>query len=345
MDIGKIHEAMEGNELITDRRRFILDTAAVFAAIALPGLSLHSRSVNAAPLQPVRLGYQFHLWGATAVVAVREGMFKAAGLTVQDRKFSSGAEARNGMVAGSIDVGTVGLTPFVIGATLGDLVAMGAVCYAGRSGLVMAKKGVKSIGELRGKKIASQVGSTLDNVFKKKIAPEAGLTEKDYQIVNSQFSDHVAALASGSVDAFLGLEPFCSIAEAKGIAVPLTDYFKYDIIPNMLAVSSKFADKYPDTCVAFMRAWLSASDLFAKNPNHVADIMLRMYKESGYELEPAMVRRIVSRLIVNPDYIPELPASIEAEAASLKNAGKLDRIPDPKKILITEFLTKARQKS
>lgn len=209
----------------------------------------------------------------------------------------------------------------------------------------MAKKGVKSIGELRGKKIASQVGSTLDNVFKKKIAPEAGLTEKDYQIVNSQFSDHVAALASGSVDAFLGLEPFCSIAEAKGIAVPITDYFKYDIIPNMLAVSSKFADKYPDTCVAFMRAWLSASDLFAKNPNHVADIMLRMYKESGYELELAMVRRIVSRLIVNPDYIPELPASIEAEAASLKSAGKLDRIPDPKKILITEFLARARQKT
>lgn len=344
MDISKMHQEIEENELIPDRRRFIFDAASVFAAFALPGLSLKSNLATAAPLQPVRLGYQFHLWGATAVVAVREGMFKSEGLNVQDRKFSSGAEARNGMVAGSIDIATVGLTPFVIGATLGDLVAMGTVCYAGKSGLVMAKKGMKSIAELKGKKIASQVGSTLDNVFKKKIAPEAGLSEKDYQIVNSRFSDHVAAMAAGSVDAFLGLEPFCSIAESKGIAIPLTDYFKYDIIPNMLAVNSQFADKYPDTCVAFMRSWLKASDLFAKNPNHVADIMQKMYKESGYDLDPVMVRRIVSRLIVNPDYIPELPASIEAEATSLKNAGKLDRIPDPKKILVTEFLTKARQK-
>ena len=98
--------------------------------------------------------------------------------------------------------------------------------------MAKANSGITKVADLKGKKIASQVGSTLDNVFKKRIAPEAGLQASDYSIVNVQFSDQVAALAAGSVDAFLGLEPFCAIAEYRKLAVQLTDYYKYDTIPD-----------------------------------------------------------------------------------------------------------------
>lgn len=292
----------------------------------------------------VRLGYQFHLWGAPAVIALKKGIFKADGVKTEDKRFSSGVEARNAMIAGAIDVGTVGLTPFVLGATQGGLVGIAAVCYAGKTAAVMAKagSGVAKVADLKGKKIASQVGSTLDNVFKKKIAPESGLTEKDYTIVNVQFSDQVAALAAGSVDAFLGLEPFCSLAEYKKLATPLTDYYKYDIIPNMLAVTSKFAADHPQALVAFMRSWLKSVELFQKQPDEVAKVMVDVYRESGYEMPIEVVKRVLSRLIVNPDFIPELKTSLRNEAESLKAAGRLDRIPDADKVLVGTYLAKAR---
>ena len=334
---------MSNREGIT-RRTTLRGLGALSVASVSAGTLLSVLPKTAHALQPVRLGYQFHLWGAPAVVAIRKGFFKDEGLTIDPRKFASGKAARDAMIAGSIDIGTVGITPFIVGATKGNMAALAVVCYAGRTGVVMAKAGagIKAVADLRGKKIASKVGSTLDNVFKKRIAPAAGLSEKDYQIVNATFSDHVSALASGSVDAFLGLEPFASIAEEQKLAVPVTDYYKYDLIPNMLAVQQPFVKKYPETCVAFLRAWLRSVEIFTKEPDTAADIMLDVYRERGYEINDNIIRSALKRLIVNPDFIPELPQYIRDQAGALKAAGRLDRIPDPDKILLKGFLAKAR---
>ena len=334
---------MSNREGIT-RRTTLRGLGALSVASVSAGTLLSVLPKTAHALQPVRLGYQFHLWGAPAVVAIRKGFFKDEGLTIDPRKFASGKAARDAMIAGSIDIGTVGITPFIVGATKGNMAALAVVCYAGRTGVVMAKAGagIKTVADLRGKKIASKVGSTLDNVFKKRIAPAAGLSEKDYQIVNATFSDHVSALASGSVDAFLGLEPFASIAEEQKLAVPVTDYYKYDLIPNMLAVQQPFVKKYPETCVAFLRAWLRSVEIFTKEPDTAADIMLDVYRERGYEINDNIIRSALKRLIVNPDFIPELPQYIRDQAGALKAAGRLDRIPDPDKILLKGFLAKAR---
>lgn len=334
---------MSNREGIT-RRTTLKGLGALSVASVSAGTLLSVLPKTAHALQPVRLGYQFHLWGAPAVVAIRKGFFKDEGLTIEPRKFASGKAARDAMIAGSIDIGTVGITPFIVGATKGNMAALAVVCYAGRTGVVMARigAGIKTVADLRGKKIASKVGSTLDNVFKKRIAPAAGLSEKDYTIVNATFSDHVSALASGSVDAFLGLEPFASIAEEQKLAVPITDYYKYDLIPNMLAVQQPFVKKYPETCVAFLRGWLRSVEIFTKEPDTAADIMLDVYRERGYEINDNIIRSALKRLIVIPDFIPELPQYIREQAGALKAAGRLDRIPDPDKILLKGFLAKAR---
>ncbi len=312
------------------------------AAVGAPGL-LVSGGASAAAAVPLRLGYQFHLWGAPAVVGLKEGLFNGNGLQVDSKRFASGTDARNAMIAGSIDVATVGMTPFVLGASVGSLIGVAAVCYAGRTGAVMAsaKSGIRRVADLKGKKIASQVGSTLDNVFKKKIAPEAGLKPEDYSIVNVQFSDQVAALGAGSVDAFLGLEPFCAISEYRQIAVQLTDYYKYDTIPNMLAVTTDFASKHPEALVSFLRGWIKAAELFKTQPAEVNKIMLGVYQDSGYKVPPEVVQRVLERLVVTPKFTPEMFTSMKQESESLMAAGKIKQIPDPAKVLNTSFLEQA----
>ncbi|MGE0203228.1 MAG: ABC transporter substrate-binding protein [Hyphomicrobiaceae bacterium] len=326
-------------------RRNLLKGVGAGAAVTVAGPALLGlgSAAHAAKLAPVRLGYQFHLWGAPAVVALRKGFFKEQGLTITDRKFASGKDTRDAMVANSVDIGTVGITPFIVGATRGDLAAIGVVCYAGKTGLVMAKAnaGIKTIADLKGKRIVSQVGSTLDSVFKNDIAPAAGLKKGDYEIVNARFADHVQAIASGSAHAFLGLEPFCSISEAKGIAVPLTDYYKYDLIPNMLAVRKSFLDAQPETCLAFLKGWLKAVKVFESDQKAAADIMLSVYQERNYGLDEKIIRNALGRLVVNPKYIPELPKYIVTQATALVKAGRLNKVPDPKAILRSDLLEKA----
>lgn len=336
------------NERFSHSRRRTLNALGAVSAstLATSWLAALPRAAHGAALQPVRLGYQYHLWGAPAVVALKKGYFTAEGLTVEDRKFASGVDTRNAMVAGAIDIGTVGITPFIVGASRGELAALATVCYAGKTALVMVRagSGIKTIADLRGKRIASQVGSTLDDVFKKQIAPESKLTEKDYQIINVKFSDQVSALAAGSADAMLNLEPFCSIAEDRKIAVPLTDYYKYDLIPNMLAVNRPFAEKHAETCVAFLRGWLRAVELFGKQPQEAASIMLAVYKEAGYEISEPLVRRVIGRLIVTPDFIPELPAYIRNQATALRDTKRIQTIPEPGTVLLKDHLAKARAK-
>lgn len=332
----------DGDTRLSLTRRATLQGAGALAMTAAFGAPLIAPS-RAAELAPVRLGYQFHLWGAPAVVGLQKGFFENQGLEVEGRKFSSGKDTRDAMVANSVDIGTVGITPFIVGATRGDLAAIGVVCYAGKTGLVMAKAdaGINAVADLKGRRIASQVGSTLDSVFKSAIAPSEGLQEGDYEILNARFSDHVQALASGSVDAFLGLEPFCSIAEAQGIAVPLTDYYKFDLIPNMLAVRQSYLDENPETCLAFLRGWLDAVEVFTNEPDAAADIMLAVYREQNYDLDEAIIRSALARLVVNPGYIPELPDYIVAQAEALVKAGRLDTVPDPSRILHSELLDQA----
>ncbi len=329
-------------------RRSALNALGALSAstLATSWLATLPRAAHGAAMQPVRLGYQYHLWGAPAVVALKKGYFAAEGVTVEDRKFASGVDTRNAMVAGAIDIGTVGITPFIVGASRGELVAIATVCYAGKTAFVMARSGsgINTIADLRGKKIASQVGSTLDDVFKKQIGPEAKLTEKDYQIINVKFSDQVSALAAGSADAMLNLEPFCSIAEDRKLAVPLTDYYKYDLIPNMLAVNRSFVEKHPETCVAFLRGWLRAVELFSKQPQEAASIMLAVYKEAGYEISDALVRRVIGRLIVTPDFIPELAEYMRNQATSLREAKRIQTVPEPSAVLLKDYLANARAK-
>ena len=66
--------------------------------------------------------------------------------------------------------------------------------------------GIKSIKDLKGKKVAIWPGSTQEAVILERLRME-GMTIKDIQPIRLQFSDMAGALARGDVDAYVGAEP------------------------------------------------------------------------------------------------------------------------------------------
>ena len=94
---------MEGERCVDEvRRRSLAFMLAAGAGIAMPGV-LAPGLASAQSANQLRLGYQFHLWGAPAVVGLKRDFFVAEGVKVDSKRFASGTDARNAMIAGSVD--------------------------------------------------------------------------------------------------------------------------------------------------------------------------------------------------------------------------------------------------
>ncbi len=78
-----------------------------------------------------------------------------------------------------------------------------------------AKSDIKTIQDLKGKRVAITPGSTQEVVILERLKAE-GLSIKDIQPIRLSFSDMPAALARGDIDAYVGAEPGPGISLANG---------------------------------------------------------------------------------------------------------------------------------
>jgi NitT/TauT family transport system substrate-binding protein len=77
------------------------------------------------------------------------------------------------------------------------------------------KTDIKTIKDLKGKKVAIWPGSTQEAVILERLRME-GMSIRDIQPIRLSFSDHPAALARGDIDAYVGAEPAPGISLANG---------------------------------------------------------------------------------------------------------------------------------
>ncbi len=305
-------------------------------AAALPG------RFAAAQGAPLRFGIQTTIWGAVAIIAEAEKTFEKAGANVVVNKFDSGANARDAMIGGHIDVVSIGAPPFILGVAKSNLVAIGISSYAGGTlSLVASKKsGIKGVADLKGKKIASQLGSATDNGFQNMIMPAYGIKKGDYEVINAKFAEHVSAMASGAVDAFAGVEPYPSVAEVEGLGTILTDYSKYDIVPVILATNHAVLASRQDDLVKFMRGWVMAADLYRKDPKKAVNIVGDFFRGRGQKMSNDVFSLAMKRMDVTTGYRPELKKYLTDLSELLVKQKRLNEVPDIDRALDQRILKK-----
>jgi aliphatic sulfonates family ABC transporter substrate-binding protein len=323
------------------RRDFLSLTGAALAAAAT---GLRRADADATP---INFGYQNTSWGTIGMIAESQGLFKRAGANVSIYTFDSGKTTRDAMISGRIDIGVIGSTPFVVGAAKGELEAIGLALYGSKTLAVVAglKSGINSVKDLKGKRVGSQLGSATDAVLQNKILPKAGLSKNDVQIINIRFQNHISALASGSIDAFAGVEPFPSIAEVEKLGKVLTDYSPYDLQPIILAANKPVVDKNRDGVVAFMRGWLTAVKTYQNNRDEATAIVLKHFKNQGFSVTENVIRLMLSKIGVTPDFGPQLKSYLTDEAKRLIEQRQISAMPDWDRRLNGSILTAARAKA
>lgn len=123
----------------------------------------------------------------------------------------------------------------------------------GADGLVV-REGINSIQDLRGKKVATEVG-TLEHMFLLKILHDNGMTIDDIEFTNMTINDAGPAFIAGSVDAAVLWEPTLSTAIKAGGILLYSTKSEPGLIPDTLAVRGEVLKSSPDAVQKIVNAW------------------------------------------------------------------------------------------
>jgi sulfonate transport system substrate-binding protein len=208
----RVHLAIIVQENVMKRREFLklsLGTAAVAAL---------SREVRAqADTREIRIGYQKN--GVLVIArqqAALEKHFAPQGIEVKWVEFSSGPPMLEAMNVGSVDYGAVGDSPPIFAQAAGAAIvyAAGQPITNGQGILVPPNSTIRSVADLKGKRVGFTKGSSAHNVIVQTLE-KAGLTYADITPVYLTPPDAGPAFANGSIDAWSIWDPYFAIGETK----------------------------------------------------------------------------------------------------------------------------------
>lgn len=210
-------------------------------------------------LTKVRVAFMPNMGSASSALAARDyGHFEDQGLEVEFTTFSNGPDEIAAMASGDIDIAQIGhgahklaiegkATIFQMDATsLADAV------------LGNKERGVETLEDLRGKKIASSLGTSADIILKLALQ-DAGISEDEVEIIEMDASGVVPAMVSGKIDACATWSPgTITIAEQLGDnLVVLADnetYIDKATFPSSFITTDKYASENRDILVRFAAA-------------------------------------------------------------------------------------------
>lgn len=232
----------------TSRRQLLTSSLGLLGAAFLAPRNGFAAPNGAVPKE-FKVGFQK---GSAILVLGREQQviekrLKPLGVdTVQWVEFQFGPPMLEALGVGAIDIGSVGDTPPIFAQAAGSpLVYVAATPSAQHAVLVKQDSPIKTLSDLKGKRVAFGRGSSAHNVTIKALAL-AGLSLKDIVPTYLAPADATAAFNGGTIDAWVVWDPFFAIAQERYNARIIADTSDKRLASSSYYLSSReFAQKYP----------------------------------------------------------------------------------------------------
>lgn len=266
------------------RRHFLRLTAAGAASLAAP-LSVPLMARAADTPKQLRLDYAYY--SPPSLVLKKFGWLEqdlknsGAGDTSVKWVLSQGSNrALEYLNSDSIDFGsTAGLAALLARANGNPAKAVYVFSRPEWTALAVQKDStIKSVKELKGKKIAATKG-TDPYLFLLRALHENGLTKSDVEILHLQHPDGRIALEQKRVDAWAGLDPHLAASELEAGSKLIYRNVNFNTY-GFLNVSDSFAAKHPDEVKRVIRAYERARNWIIKNPDETARLIAEEAKLS-----------------------------------------------------------------
>lgn len=281
-------------------------------------------------------------------VLLQSGLAEKYGLEIEPVPMKSGVDVAQAIVGGSADIGSIGTTPLTSMLTQTDVVGVIGTAVSIDGGyakmLVPPDSTAKTLDDLKGKKIATMIGSGSYRVLVD-WCKKHDCSVNDFQILNTSGNAIVASLQAGSVDGGLWFAPTTEIAVRKGVAKIMMDFKGANRDQSVWVANRKFAEANPDVVVRFLAAATEAQNILVNDPDRAAELLEMAAKARGLDLSKDVIRPGIDDF----DFTPRLDASeidsiLSEVFDSLKAEGKLrgDK-PDFSKAIMGDYFTKAQE--
>ncbi len=243
--------------------------------------SISFMSFIAHAASPLKIGYSDWPGWVAWEVAIEKQWFKEAGVDVEFEWFDYVA-SMDAFAAGKLDaVGMTNGDALVIGSTGAKSVMIMVNDYSNGNDMIIAKPGINSVKELKGKKIGVEVGF-VSHLMLLDALEKAGLSENDVELINVPTNETPQVLASGDVDAIVAWQPssgqaLVSVPGSKAVA---TSKDAPGLIYDMYVVSpSSYANRKADW-EKVVKVWYKVVD-FVNNPKTQAEALSIMAARVG----------------------------------------------------------------
>ncbi len=256
-----------------------------------------------------------------------EDAFKPLGIEIKWSDFQFGPPLLEAINVGSVDFGFVGDAPPIFAQAGGARIRYAAAVKSEgttQAIIVPQDSPIKTLADLRGKRIAFGKGSSAHNLLVAALE-KAGIDWSDITPAPLAPADATAAFVKGSVDAWSIWDPYLALAELKQNARVIV--FDKDVHkPNAFyIVGSDFVEKYP-SLVAKLNAVFASEGEWADV--HHEDVARAQAEATGVDIEA--IRRFVDRS--NYRVVPVDDEIIKSQQVVADRFARLGLIPKPVKV-------------
>lgn len=236
------------------------------AAVLAAGMLLAS-SAAALAADVIRLG-NLKLAHFAGVSYIKE-IAKDCGIEVDLKIFPKGPDVMQAILAGELDAGATASEAAISARGNGaPIFIVGGFARGGARLVAQPDSGIKSIKDLKGKK----VGVTRGSIQSVLLAAELGqndMSEKDIEPVYLGYPDLNQALLQKQVDAIMQTEPQSSQAIARGFGVEVLKPYDTAVGSPIrtLVMTEKFYNEHKEAAGKFMACFVKAQKTFIDKPD------------------------------------------------------------------------------
>ena len=305
-------------------------TRRTVAAALLAATALGALSASAQELKELKIGYQKT---GLPVIAQQQKLIEKElepkGVKVTWVQFTAGPPLVEALNVGAVNVGWVGDAPPIFGQAGGANFVYVAALPGNLDGEAIIAKpasGIKSVADLKGKKVAVGKGTSAHNLLIAALEKN-GLAFTDVEAVYLPPADAAAAFASDKVDAWSIWDPFLAIAETRDKPAALVRSPEVLNVNTYFLANRDFAKTYPDAVTTVTAQLGEAAKWADANRDKVAQAL---HEVTGVPLE-------AQTLAANRAKFGIFPISAEIVANQQATADRFHRLGlIPKAITIAD---------
>lgn len=230
----------------------------------------------------IRIGYQAS--SSLTILAKAKGLFEEEfgkdGTEVNYNLFLAGPPMNEALAGGRLDIANLGPLPAISARAAGSDVKMVGRAYSDPTYyglLVQPDGGITSVANLKGKKVAVQVGSGA-HLFFLLLLQQNGLKNSDVNTVNLPTSDHQKALESKNVDAIATWQPFVASLELSKAGKLLVDSQNVIQTVGVYLARNEFGQKNPELIARFLKVHQKAAEYLKNHPEEALNLIAKESK-------------------------------------------------------------------